>query len=43
MFVVENDVMYTLVKLLMGHKSQCKKQICSRGVVNKKENGCNVL
>jgi hypothetical protein len=27
----------------MGHKSQCKKQICGRGVVNEKENGCHVL
>jgi hypothetical protein len=42
-FAVENDVMYTFVKLVMGHKSQCEKQICGRGVVNEKENGCNVL
>ena len=43
MFDVENDVMYILVKLLMGHKSQCKKQIYGRGVVNGKVNGCHVL
>jgi hypothetical protein len=42
-FAVENGVKYTLVKLFMGHKSQCKKQICGRGVVNEKENGCHVL
>jgi hypothetical protein len=43
MFSVENDMKHTLVKLILGHISQCKKQICDSGVVNEKENGHHVL
>jgi hypothetical protein len=42
-FAVENDMKYTLVKLLMGYTSQCKKQICGSRVVNEMESGYRVL